>query len=58
MTINALFRYFNFRDLWFIVGINVVSNTGCLLYEILKPKEGANTIPIGRLFEDINTEIT
>ena len=53
----------DFRDLWFIVGINVISecctgfrNSGCLLYELLKTEEGGNTTPSGRLFEEISVE--
>ena len=49
----------------FIVGINVINecstgfrNSGCLLYKLLKPEEGGITIPSGRLFEEINAEIT
>ena len=55
----------NFRDLWFIVGINVIGecctrfrNSGCLLNKLLKPEEGGGTVPSGRLFEKINVEIT
>ena len=48
-----------------IVGINVISecstrfrNSGCLVYKLLKPKEGGSIIPSGGLFEEINGEIT
>ena len=49
----------------FVAGIDVINecstgfrNSGCLLYKLLKPEEGGSIIPSGRLFEEINVEIT
>ena len=55
MALWSIMSNFNLRDLWFIVGINVINecssgfrNSGCLFYDLLKPEEGGTTIPSGR----------